>query len=87
VTRLGAAYPTNLVPISGRSKRVLSSLKRYERLWDSFGLINNDYQEFYLRVKRPGREADRLSLYNDEANNKWFCNFTLTQAVMLGPKI
>lgn len=47
VTSLGAAHPRNLVQFYGRGKRLLSSLKRRERLWDSFRLLDNDYQDVF----------------------------------------
>jgi len=42
-----------------------------DRLWDLPSLLSSGNRGFVLGVKRPGREADHLSLSSDEVRNAW----------------
>jgi hypothetical protein len=62
--------------IPGRGKRFISSPKGPHRLWGPLYHVFSLYQEALCPVvKRPGREADRLSPYSADDNSwRFICN-------------
>jgi hypothetical protein len=56
---------------------------RPEKFWVPPSLVSSGYRGFfYIRVKRPGRETDYLSLSSAEVKNVWSYTTTILNVFM-----